>query len=154
MSKNGAVIILNDLKKDRDTLETKYTKQKNKRITVKEKLIYILGFVALFIVECMFIPANFPLVALTLGGYALGVPFIYSYIEFSKEQKLKKELDKLNKTIEKLEFELNGIQVKHQYISDTKQFIVENKPNNHKPYIPTYNEEELIEEGPKLRLHK
>lgn len=154
MSKNGAIIILNDLKKDRDALETKYTKQKNKRITVKEKLIYIFGFVALFTLACMFYPASLPKVALSLAGYAIGVPFIYSYIEFSKEQKLKRELDKLNKTIDTLEFELNGIQVKHQYINDTKQFIVENKPKNNKTYIPTYNEEELIEEGPKLRLHK
>ena len=154
MSKNATIIILNDLKKNRDSLETKYSKQKNKRATVKEKLIYILGFVALFIVACMFYPSSLTKVALSLAGYTLGVPFIYSYIEFSKEQKLKRELDKLNKTIEKLEFELNETQVKHQCINETKQFIVENKPNNHKPYIPTYNEEELIEEGAKLRLHK
>lgn len=154
MSKNGAIIILNDLKKDRDAIEAKYTKQKNKKITIKEKLIYIFGFVGLFLISCLFYPASLPMVALTLGGYAIGVPFIYSYIEFSKEQNLKRQLDNKNKQINKLEFELNGIQVKHQYISDPKQFIVNGKPNNNKTYIPTYNEEELIEEGPKLRLHK
>ena len=153
MSKNGAVIILNDIKKERNLIEDKYNKQKNKRVSIKEKLIYIFGFVALFCLSCMFIASNFPLVVLTLGGYAIGVPLIYSYIEFSKELNLKRKLDKLNKTIDNLEFELNGIQVKHQYVNNPKQFIVESKQNN-KPFIPTYNEEEQPEEGPKLRLRK
>ena len=152
MSKNGAVIILNDLKKEKNIIEYKYNKQKTKKISIKEKLIYIFGFVGIFCLSCMFIPANFPLVALTLGGYAIGLPLIYSYIEFSKELNLKRKLDKLNKTIETLEFELNGIQVKHQYVNNPKQFVVENKQN--KTYIPSYTEEEQKEEGPKLRLRK
>lgn len=152
MSKNGAVIILNDLKKEKNLIEYKYNKQKRKKISIKEKLIYIFGFVGIFCLCCMFIPANFPLVALTLGGYAIGLPLIYSYIEFSKELNLKRKLDKLNKTIDTLEFELNGIQVKHQYINESKPFIIENKEN--KSYIPSYTEEEQKEEGPKLRLRK
>lgn len=155
MSKNGAIIILNDLKKQRDTLETKYTKQKNKRITIKEKLIYIFGFVGIFCIACMFFPVSIIKVALALGGYAIGVPLIYSYIEFSKELKLKKELDKKNKIIEKLEFELEGIQVKHNYIQDQKEFIIADKiQKNLLNKQETINEEYQEEIGPKLTLRK
>lgn len=155
MSKNGAIIILNDIKKERDIIEQKYTKQKNKKVTTKEKLIYIFGFIGLFCIACMFFPASFGMVALTLGGYAFGVPFIYSYLAFAKEQKLKKQLEAKNKIISKLEFELNGIQVKHNYIDNTKQFIHKNQISNNKEEKKTYTlEEPLLEDGPKLRLKK
>ena len=58
MSKNGAVIILNDIKKERNLIEDKYNKQKNKKISIREKLIYIFGLVTLFCLSCMFIASN------------------------------------------------------------------------------------------------
>lgn len=151
MSKNGAIIILNDIKKERDLIEIKYNKQKNKKISIKEKLIYIFGFVGLFGLACMFFPASLPQVALAFTGYGLGVPLIYSYIEFSKEQKLKRELDKKNKLIKKLEFELDGIQIKKTYIDNEQKFKQNYKLND---TIYVENENIDLESGLKLTLRK
>ena len=155
MSKNASVILLNDLKKDKKIIEQKYNKQKNKKINIKEKLIYIFGFTGAFLVSCFYYPASLGKVMFTLLGYAIGTPLIYSYIQFGKEIKLKNKLDNINKEIDKLEFEVNGIELNQTYIKENQTFIIDNTHHNQiQNNQNTYNDDFEQEKGPKLTLHK
>lgn len=158
MSKNGAIVILNDLKKKRDDIEDKYKKQKNKKISDKQTLLYAFGFIGVMGATCFVFPTNIFAASAILVGYGMGVPFINGYINFCKEESLKNELNRYNKNIDKLELELFGFDVNHKYIDQEKGFILkdENKNNSNINTIIHSTEEEFIQEenGPKLRLKR
>jgi hypothetical protein len=123
MSKNGAIVILNDFKKRRDEIEMKYKEQKTKKITKKHIFIYSLGFICAFGVACFTFPTSIVVSSCILAGYGLGVPFTYSFVQYNKEENLKNELNRFNKQIDKLELELTGINVNHHYVDENRGFV-------------------------------
>lgn len=155
MNKRGAIVILNDLKKEREDVKKQYEEQKKKKFTDKHAMLYCIGFVVVFGATCIICPANFHACASILVGYGFGVPCAFAYSLFSKEEQLKRKLNKLNKDIDKLEFELAGIKVNHHYIDQDKGFVLEeNKIVNNKPIINSVicDEEPVQEEsGPVLK---
>ena len=153
MNKNGAIIILNDLKKERDLIENKYNKIKNKIPTLPEKLLYLFGACVIFCIACIVYPTSIPKILLTIIGYGVSIPAIYNYVKFNKEHNLKKELDKKNKTIKKVELEINGIEIKHQYIKNTQQLIQSYKTSDKKQEEITEDIQKQ-ENGPKLTLKR
>lgn len=154
MSKNGALVILNDLKKRRNEVEEKYKKQKNKKFTDNQVLLYSFGFVFILGGTCFVFPINMIAAVFVLAGYGLGVPFSYSFVQFNKEEKLKDELRKLNKQIDRLELELVGIRVNHHYIDEKRGFVFEENEKLSKTEVKNelYEEEQFQEEsGPVLK---
>ena len=123
MSKNGALVILNDLKKRRDELQDKYIKQRNKKFTDNQVLLYTFGFVCVLGATCFVFPTNMIGASCILVGYGLGVPFTYSFVQYNKEENLKNELNKYNKQIDRLELELTGIKVNHHYVDEKRGFV-------------------------------
>lgn len=158
MSKSGGIVILNDLKRERDNVKKQYDEQKKKKFTDKQTTLYCIGFAGLFVFTCAFCPTNMIACASILVAYGFGVPCTYAYCLFSKEEKLKNKLNKLNKNIDKLEFELVGIKVNHHYIDRDKGFILEEKGiASNKPIINSVIcDEDYVQEesGPNLRLKR
>ena len=126
MNKNGTLVILNDLKKKRKDIEVKYNVQKNKKFTDKQACLYALGFLGVFAVTCVVCPTNMYACASIFVGYGLGIPVTYAYCLFSKEEKLRKEINNVDKEIKKLELELVDINVKHQYDVEKKGMVLSN----------------------------
>lgn len=154
MSKNGALVIFNDLKKKRDDVEEKYKKQKNKKFTDNQILLYAFGFVCVLGATCFVFPTNMIAASAVLVGYGLGVPFTYSFVQFNKEEKLRLELNKLNKQIDRLELELVGIRVNHHYVDEKRGFVFEENDvlGNSSQNKGSYDEEYIQEEsGPVLK---
>lgn len=155
MNKSGDIVILNDLKKERDNVKKQYEVQKKKKFTDKQAVLYCIGFAGVFVASCFICPANFYVCVSIMVGYGFGVPFTYAYCLYSKEEKLKRKLNKLNKDIDKLEFELVGIKVNNHYIDQDKGFVLEeNRIVNNKPTINSVicDEEPVQEEsGPVLK---
>ena len=155
MNKNGTLVILNDLKKKKSEVEKKYNEQKNKKFTDKQASLYTLGFIGVFGVACTICPTNMYACCTMFVGYGLGIPFTYAYCLFSKEEKLRKELDILNKNIKSLEFELTGFDVKHHYINEKKGVFFVNPKVKEKKEYPLMDsvEEEYVQEesGPVLK---
>lgn len=155
MNKRGAIVILNDLKKEREDVKKQYEEQKKKKFTDKQATLYCIGFAGVFVATCIICPANFYACSSIMVGYGFGVPCTYAYCLFSKEEKLKRKLNELNKDIDKLEFELVGIKVNHHYIDQDKGFVLEeNRIVNNKPIINSVicDEESVQEEnGPVLK---
>lgn len=155
MNKRGAIVILNDLKKEREDVKKQYEEQKKKKFTDKHAMLYCIGFVGVFGATCIICPANFYACVSILVGYGFGVPCAFAYSLFSKEEKLKRKLNELNKDIDKLEFELVGIKVNNHYIDQDKGFVLEeNRIVNNKPTINSVicDEEPVQEEsGPVLK---
>ena len=79
MSKSGSLVVLNDLKKEREEIEKKYNEQKNKKFTDKQTLLYCFGFSLIFGFACVVCPDNMMACASMFVGYGLGVPFTYAY---------------------------------------------------------------------------
>lgn len=158
MSKNASIIILNELKKKRDEVEKKYQKQRNKKISKLGISLYTLAFLATTTIPIILLPEiSMALVGGLALAYNLIVPFTYFGIEASKEIKLENELKKYNKKIDRLELEINGIQVNHHYISSPESYLVsENemvyKKNNVNQMVSENNNGYIQEEcGPVLK---
>lgn len=143
MSKNGAIVILNDFKKRRDEFERKYKEQKNKKFTDTQVLLYSFGFIGILGATCFIFPTNMLAASCVLVGYGLGVPFTYSFVQYNKEENLKNELNKYNKQIDRLELELNGIKVNHHYVDEKRGFVFD---ENDIPYKNTNLENECIDD--------
>jgi hypothetical protein len=158
MNKSGDIVILNDLKKEREDVKKQYEEQKKKKFTDKHAILYCIGFAAVLVAACIICPANFYACSSIMVGYGFGVPCTYAYCLFSKEEKLKRKLDKLNKDVDKLEFKLVGIKVNHHYIDQDKGFVLkENGIVKNKPVINSVMcDEDYVQEesGPSLKLKK
>ena len=48
MNKRGAIVILNDLKKEREDVKKQYEEQKKKKFTDKHAMLYCIGFAGVF----------------------------------------------------------------------------------------------------------
>ena len=158
MSKSGSLVVLNDLKKEREEIEKKYNEQKNKKFTDKQTLLYCFGFSLIFGFACVVCPDNMMACASMFVGYGLGVPFTYAYFLFSKEDKLRKKLLQIDKNIENLELDIVSLCSSHHFDEKDKSFVYEGNvflDNNLNLNTSLYNEEYVQEEkGPSLRLRK
>ena len=79
MNKKGTLVILNDLKNEREMIKKKYTEQKNKRFSDKQTLLYVAGFWLIFAGACLVCPTNMLASSLSLISYGLGVTCTYCY---------------------------------------------------------------------------
>ena len=59
MNKSGDIVILNDLKKEREDVKKQYEEQKKKKFTDKHAILYCIGFAAVLVATCIICPANF-----------------------------------------------------------------------------------------------
>lgn len=120
MGKNAAVVLLNDIKKDRDLIEKDYIKQKNRKFREKHILFYSLGFLALLGGSCLIIPTKMSLATLLFVSYGIGVPLGFLIDKTIKENKLKYDLERHDKLIKQLGREI-------QYIEEEKKRMEKEK---------------------------
>lgn len=149
MNKKGTLVILNDLKNERDMVEKKYTEQKNKRFSDKQTLLYVAGFWLIFAGACLVCPTNMVASSLSLISYGLGVPCTYCYLKNSKEEKLRKQLDDIDRKMGNLILDLNSLSDNHYYDDKEKCFVYEgevimDKQNN---ISIQSHEEDCVQEG-------
>lgn len=156
MNKNGTLVILNDLKKERDRIEKKYFEQKNKKVSNLENILYILGYTGVFGGACVLCPADIAACSLLLLSYGIGVPLTYSYYLFGKENKLKKQLQNIDKNIDELELDIINLCSTSCYDNEENCFVYEGDvilDSDDNLNIGSYNEKyNQDESGPSLRL--
>lgn len=158
MSKNGSLVILNDLKKERKEIEKKYNEQRNKKFTDRQTTIYALGFAGIFGVACVVCPDNMIACSSMFVGYGFGVPFTYACCLFTKEEKLRKKLEQIDKDINSLELDIAALCTNHRYNPKENCFeyeghVILDRNNNldMEVYTDEYTQEES---GPSLRLRR
>ena len=150
MNKKGTLVILNDLKNEREIIDKKYLEQKNKKFSEKQTLIYVAGFWIVLAGTCLVCPTNIVASSISLLSYGLGVPCTYSYLKNSKEEKLRKQLIDIDRKMDDLILDLNSLSDNHYYDEKEKCFVYEgniimDKQNNIS--IQSFDEEYLQEES-------